>query len=133
MARFLVYRNYNFIDKDPICDAMRTIIRSDEHLNNNQVHQITGVASQTIDGWLDGATRRPQNATISQVTAALGYVRRDTLDKNGAVQVRFVKVRELDFADEIEKQADWYLKHGGKKKPAKRRKKGNGRAKGTKT
>src|SRR5262245_15964184 len=113
-AKVGIYRNYRFTNKDQICDALRTMIRSDEHLNNNQVHEISGVAAGTINGWLDGPTMRPQNASTTQVSAALGYVRRDKLERDGTVTIGFVKARELDYRDEIEKQADWYLKHGGK-------------------
>lgn len=128
MARVFLYRNYRFIDKDPICDALRTVIRGEEHLKNNHVHQISGVAAQTIDGWLDGATRRPQNATVCQVTAALGYVRRDELTKDGRVIPGFVKAREYDYEKEIEKQADFFLKTHGPKKKKRTKKKTNGHA-----
>jgi hypothetical protein len=126
MARYL-YRNYRFKDKDPICDALRTVIRSEEHLKNNHVHQISGVAAQTIDGWLDGATRRPQNATVCQVTAALGYVRRDELKTDGSVVVGFIKAKDYDYKKEIEKQADFFLKTHGPPKKRKAKKKGNGK------
>lgn len=126
MARYL-YRNYRFKDKDPICDALRTVIRSEEHLKNNHVHQISGVAAQTIDGWLDGATRRPQNATVCQVTAALGYVRRDELKTDGSVVVGFIKAKDYDYKKEIEKQADFYLKTHGPPKKRKAKKKANGK------
>ena len=124
MAKIGIYRNYRFIDKDPICDALRTMIRSDEHLKNNQVHEISGVAAQTIDGWLDGATRRPQNATVCQVSAALGYVRHDRLRKDGTLEVGFEKVSVVDHKKEKEKQATWFLKHHGH---APRRKNGQGK------
>ena len=127
MARVFLYRNYRFIDKDLICDALRTVIRSEEHLKNNHVHQISGVASATIDGWLDGPTRRPQNATVSQVTAALGYVRRDSLNKDGTVNVGFIKAKDYDYNTEIEKQAEFFLKtHGAPKKKKPKKKKTNG-------
>lgn len=119
MARVTIYRNYRFIDKDPICDALRTMIRGNEHLKNHQVHQIAGVASGTIEGWLDGATKRPQNATVTQVSAALGYVRSDDLTSDGSVIVGFRKARAYagDWNREIEKQANFLLKFGKKTKP----------------
>lgn len=130
MARSYLYRNYRFIDKDPICTALRQVIRGEEHLKNHHVHQISGVAAQTIDGWLDGATRRPQNATISQVTAALGYVRHDELLPDGSVVPGFVKAKDYDYDKEIEKQTKFFLKHhpNAKKKKSKPRKKKNGHA-----
>lgn len=127
MARIGVYRNYRFMDKDPIIDAVRTVVKSEEHLKNSMVHDICGVATATLDNWFEGSTRKPQNATICQVTAALGYVRRDRLNKDGTVVVGFIRARELDFKEEIEKQADWILKHGGKKpKPKTNKRKSNG-------
>jgi hypothetical protein len=96
-------------------------------LKNNHVHQISGVAAQTIDGWLDGATRRPQNATVCQVTAALGYVRRDELKTDGSVVVGFIKAKDYDYKKEIEKQADFFLKTHGPPKKRKAKKKANGK------
>ena len=127
MARMYLYRNYRFIDKDLICDALRTMIRDKEHLKNNHVQQITGVSAATIDGWLDGATRRPQNATITQVSAALGYVRHDEMLKDGSVIPGFSKARTYDYKREREKQADFFLKtHKPKKKKPKAKKNGHG-------
>jgi hypothetical protein len=128
MARTFLYRNYRFIDKDPICDALRQVIRGAEHLKNNHVHQITGVAAQTIDGWLDGATRRPQNATVTQVTAALGYIRHDEMREDGTVVPGFTKAVTYDYKKERVKQADFFLKTHSpkKKKKSKRKKNGHG-------
>jgi hypothetical protein len=70
-----------------------------------------------------GGTRRPQNATVAQVTAALGYVRRDELRGNGTVIIGFVKARDLNYQREIEKQATWLMRHRGP-----RRKRRNGKA-----
>lgn len=128
MAKFGIYRNYRFLDKNPIIDAVRTVVKSEEHLKNNHVHQISGVATATLDNWFEGTTRKPQNATVCQVTASLGYVRRDHMNRDGTVAIGFVKARELDFKEEIEKQADWILKHADKK-PKKKRAKSNSHAK----
>jgi len=118
MAKFTFYRSYRFTQKDQVCDALKTMIRDDEHLNNNQVRAISGVAAQTIHGWLDGPTQRPQNATITAVASSLGYVRRDYFDKRtGRYTVAFQKdLPNIDYREEIKKQADWLLKHGNKKK-----------------
>jgi hypothetical protein len=127
MAKVHIYRNYRFLDKDPIIDAVRTVVKSEEHLKNNHVHQISGVATATLDNWFEGTTRKPQNATICQVTGALGYVRRDDLDKDGKVIVGFRKARAYDWEKEIEKQADFFLKtHGPKKKKKPKKRNGNG-------
>jgi len=118
--RVIVYRNYRFIDKDPIIDAIKTVVKTDEQLKDNQAAAITGVSPTTFAGWFEGGTRRPQNATVSQVAAGLGYVRRDSLNADGTVTVGFVKARKLDYKEEREKQADWLLKQGRKTKKRKR-------------
>lgn len=115
-----VYRNYRFLDKDPVIDAMRTVVQSELKLTNGRAHSITGISASTFDNWFVGSVRRPQNATVSQAAAALGYVRRDELKANGEVIVGFVKARDYDYAKEIEKQADWWLKQGKKKKARKK-------------
>jgi hypothetical protein len=126
MVKVTVYRNYRFLDKDPIIDAIKTVVRSNEKLNNNHAHRITGVTSGTFDSWFEGGTRRPQNATISQVAAALGYVRRDELKSDGQLVVGFVKANsKIDYESEITKQADWIIKQGTKK-PRKKKAKKNG-------
>jgi hypothetical protein len=125
MVKVRIYRNYRFIDKDPILDAAKTMVRNDEKLSNGRAERITGVTATTFGGWFDGGTRRPQNATITQAAAALGYVRRDELKPDGQVVVGFIKARntKLDFEKEIEKQADWLLKQGLKKKRTTRKRK----------
>jgi hypothetical protein len=121
-----IYRNYRFVDKDPIIDALRTVVKSEQHLTNGAASAISGVAPTTFHGWFDGATRRPNNATSTQVAAALGYVRRDELTRDGQVVVGYVRVRDLDLKKEREKMADWILKQRGPKKKRARRKKANG-------
>lgn len=129
MARVQIYRTYNWIDKDPIIDAVRTVVKSDEKLKNNMVHEISGVSTTTLDNWFDGSTRKPQNSTVTAVTSALGYVRRNSFKRDGSIAISFVKQRSLDYEKEIEKQADFMLKHGAKPKKARRgKKKTNGHA-----
>ena len=112
------YRNYNFIDKDPIIDALRTVVQ-DENLSDYAAEQISGVSATTFKNWFRGPTRRPNNATATQVAAAFGYVRRDRMDARGNVVVAYEKVRTIDQQKEREKQANWLLKHGRKKKKRK--------------
>lgn len=128
MAKVHIYRTYRFIDKDPVIDAIRTVVQN-EHLKNSAVHNISGVSTATLDNWFEGGTKKPQNSTISAVTSALGYVRRDDIDQRGNLVIGYKKARDLNFSDEIEKQADWLLKHGTAKqqKKPKRRKKTNGK------
>jgi hypothetical protein len=125
ISRIGIYRNYRWVDKDPLIDALRTVCQ-DEGLTNYEAHCITGISTTTFKGWFDGETRRPQNATATQAAAALGYVRRDELRHDGTVVVGYVKARKLDYKKEREKQADWILDQRGPKPKRKRTKKANG-------
>jgi hypothetical protein len=111
MPRVHLYRTYNWIDKDPIIDAVRTVVQ-DEKLKSSAVHNISGVSATTLESWFSGHVRKPQNATLTAVTSALGYVRRDRLNGDGTVTVAFEKARALNWSKEIEKQAGFVLKHG---------------------
>lgn len=126
MAKVNIYRNYRFIDKDPIIDAMRTVVRDELGFNNNHTSAITGVSPTTFHAWFEGGTRRPQNATASQAMAGLGYVRRDEMKPDGQVVVGFVRATgtKLDYRHEIAKQADWLLKQGKRKRPRKKKRNG---------
>ena len=121
------YRHIRWVnDQDPMVDALRTIIKAENHLTDGRTAAITGLSATTIANWMNGKTRCPQNASAMQCSAALGYVRRDELTKDGHVVVGYVRARELDYDKEIEKQATWYIKRHGPKKKRARRKKPNG-------
>src|SRR5262245_13850439 len=67
-----LYKSYNFKDKDPIIDKIRTVVQ-DESASYKYIHETSGVASSTLHNWFDGDTKRPQFATIMAVVRALGY------------------------------------------------------------
>jgi hypothetical protein len=128
MARISVtYRTYRWNDRDPIVDAVATVVK-DEHLKNEHVHQISGVATATLNNWFSGKTKKPQNTTVSAVTSALGYVRRDDIDEDGNLVVGYRKAKRYDYREEIEKQASWMIRQGRgpKKKKPRKKKRGNG-------
>jgi DNA-binding phage protein len=65
-----VYKSYNFIDKDPVIDYVRTLVQ-----NNGGVYAVaeaSGVAYTTINNWIQGRTKRPQFATVAAVLLACG-------------------------------------------------------------
>ena len=125
MARTYIYRSYRFIDKDPVIDAVKTVVQA-EHLKNSAVHAISGVATATLDNWFDGPTRQPQNSTVTAVTAALGYARSDEITEDGRVIVGFKRKKKLDWKEEAIKQADWMIKHAKPKKKKAKKKRDNG-------
>jgi len=115
MADLRIYRTYRYIDKNPVIDRTRTIIQ-DEGLFKRLgiVHELSGVATTTLNNWFHGPTRNPQHATVAAVITALGY------------KEEFVKVKDIDVEHERKIAADWLAKQNtGGKKP---KKWGNGAA-----
>ncbi|VIO80140.1 hypothetical protein [Bradyrhizobium ivorense] len=108
MADLRLYRTYRYIDKNPVIDRVRTIIQ-DENLFKRLgiVHEISGVATSTLNNWFHGSTRNPQHATIAAVITSLGY------------EEQFVKTKDIDVERERKVAADWLAKQnsGSKKKP----------------
>ena len=66
------YKSYNFVDKDPMIDQVRTIIQ-DSHMMYKDIAEASGVGKDTIRKWLDGGTKKPQAATFNAVLRACGY------------------------------------------------------------
>lgn len=67
-----LYKSYVFRGKDPIIDRVRTIIK-DEGVKYSHVANVSGVSASTLHNWFDGATQRPQFATVMAVVRSLGY------------------------------------------------------------
>jgi hypothetical protein len=75
MARFaLKYRTYNFVNKDPVIDKVRTVLQ-DEGLyakkKRGMLHDLTGVSLSTFDGWFEGDTGDPRHTTIMSAIGTL--------------------------------------------------------------
>jgi DNA-binding phage protein len=67
-----LYKTYNFVDKDPIIDKVRTMVQR-EGVKYSEIAVRSGVTTSTMHNWFDGKTRRPQFATVMAVVHALGY------------------------------------------------------------
>lgn len=109
MANVRLYRTYRFIDKDPVIDEMRTLIQ-DEGLMKKLtiVHQLSGVATATLDNWFNGETVSPQNRTVSAVATSLGYKR------------QWSKSKDIDVAHELKLAAAWEQKQNSSRRTTKR-------------
>jgi transcriptional regulator with XRE-family HTH domain len=66
------YKSYNFVDKDPMIDQVRTIVH-DSHMTYKAISEASGVSAYTIRNWLDGSTRKPQAATVNAVLRTCGH------------------------------------------------------------
>jgi hypothetical protein len=117
MARgFLrVYRTYNYVDKNPVIDKVRTLVQDEGLIKKlGVVHEISGVSTSTLDNWFNGTTRSPQHATIAAVITSLGY------------QEEFIKKKEIDIEAERKTAAAWLERQEQKAKPKKAKAKTNG-------
>ena len=112
-----VYRTYNYVDKNPVIDKVRTLVQDEGLIKKlGVVHELSGVSTSTLDNWFNGTTRSPQHATIAAVITSLGY------------QEEFVKKKEIDLDKERQIAAKWQEaqdkkrpKANGHHKPAKKR------------
>jgi hypothetical protein len=119
MARgFLrVYRTYNYIEKNPVIYKIKTLVEDEGLIKQlDIVHELSGVATATIDNWFNGDTKNPQHATIAAVITSLGY------------EEQFVKKKELNLDHERKLAAAWWEKQEQKKERVAKRKT-NGHAK----
>lgn len=66
------YKSYNFVDKDPIIDQVRTAI-TQAKVSHAYISEKSGVTTTTLRNWFTGHTKRPQAATIRAVLRSIGY------------------------------------------------------------
>jgi hypothetical protein len=66
------YKSYNFKDKDPVIDQLRTMI-DDAQVSYGWIEENSGVKETTLFAWFFGLTRRPQYATVMAVVKCIGY------------------------------------------------------------
>jgi hypothetical protein len=100
MARGFIskYRCYNFKTKNPVIDKMRTVLQDEGLFAKNKrktLHELSGVALSTFDGWFEGETKDPKHATIMATMSAIGY------------EEQFVKTATIDLDEELAKAARW--------------------------
>jgi transcriptional regulator with XRE-family HTH domain len=74
MTTLRLYKTYNFRNKDPVIDELRTL-KKDVKMSDADIANKSGVSIGTLKGWFDGPVRRPQSATVEAVGRALGYKR----------------------------------------------------------
>jgi len=78
---------------------MRTLIQDEGLFKKlNIVHQLSGVATTTLNNWFFGDTKNPQHHTIAAVVTSLGY------------EETFAKIKTLELDKELEIAARWLEK-----------------------
>jgi len=76
---FKPYKSYNFKDKDPIIDRVRTAaqvrcVRETDHsqIDYKFLSNESGVSYSTIYKMFEGETRFPRHATVAAILGAMG-------------------------------------------------------------
>jgi transcriptional regulator with XRE-family HTH domain len=115
-ARIIIRRSYNFIDKDPVLDRVAALIkRRGLTRAYHKLGRLTGMAASTFANWEEGATKRPQHASIACLAEALG-AKFELVDDNPA---------SFELEKELASAKRWWIKNkprkAAKKKPAKKR------------
>jgi len=75
-----LHRSYNNVEKDPEIDKFRTIYQK-EHIKENDLAILSGLASTTVTNLFGGQTRQPRHSTFAKIAGAMGYeygLRRET-------------------------------------------------------
>jgi hypothetical protein len=75
-----LYKAYNFRDKDPVIDQLRTMAEDTYGVKVNgkslkQIEKGGGPSAACMRAWFFGTTRRPQNPTIEAAGRAMGFQR----------------------------------------------------------
>ena len=71
MTSIKFYSSYNFVDKDPVIDILRTVMQ-EVGIDYEGIHVKSGVAVSTLHNWFEGKTKRPQYATVEAAARAMG-------------------------------------------------------------
>jgi len=126
MAEFRVLRSYNYIDKNPVIDVMRTALEdagvgvADKKLKI--AADISGLSVGCLHGLFHGKTRNPQHRTVAGLMCAFGYQEQWSLKK------------KIDLEKERVAGLKWTAEQNAKRPEAKKRvkkkakRKGNGKA-----
>ena len=78
-----IYRSYNFVDKDPVIDELRTVVQREGFMKKGGLRRLSilsDVSETAMHNWFFGQTRRPQNASLEAAARAMGY-RRNGFEK----------------------------------------------------
>lgn len=96
---FAGYKSYNFIDKDPVIDILRTLVQieaAQRGLNFGAMLKViqnnSGVRAPTMHNWFSGPTVSPRFCSAAAVARALGQLDLP-LTRNRRANVKLVASR----------------------------------------
>lgn len=81
-------RSYNFIDKDPECDVMRSLYQK-LHIKEADLANLAGLNVTTVKKMFGGETKNPRHSTFAKLAGAMGK------------EYGLVDIREVDYVKEI--------------------------------
>jgi len=90
-----LYRSYNYVDKDPAIDKLRTAMK-DEGLDAKKLHVLSNVSPSTLDGWFNGKTRSPQHRTLAAAAGAMGF------------DWELQRSKKIDYQSELPRAVRWH-------------------------
>lgn len=93
-----LYRSYNFVDKDPAIDQLRTAME-DEGIDARKLHILSNVGQTTIDNWMEGKTKSPQHRTLAAAAASMGF------------DWTLKRAKRMDYEKEMASAARWHERH----------------------
>lgn len=91
-------RSYNFIDKDPECDVMRTLYQK-LHIRETDLAVLAGLSVSTVKKMFGGETRQPRHSTFCKLAGAMGK------------EYGLVDIRTPDYAQELPIAREQYRAH----------------------
>jgi hypothetical protein len=65
------YKSYNFVDKDPAIDVVRTMVQA-SNKTYTEIHDSGGPTKSCLHSWFDGKVKRPHFCTLAAATRAVG-------------------------------------------------------------
>lgn len=74
-----VYKAYNFRNKDPVIDQLRTMVKDTygklDSKALRQIQEAGGPTASCMSAWFHGKTMRPQNPSTEAAGRAMGFQR----------------------------------------------------------
>ncbi len=112
--------SYNNVDKDPEVDVFRGIYQK-EHIKEDDLAAMAGLATSTVKNLFGGQTRKPQHLTYHKLASAMGYAyklsRNDNERPNYEVEVEKAKEERRAYREALRKKKERAAARNGRPAP----------------
>lgn len=108
-------RSFNFVDKDPEIDVIRTLYQK-QRIRENELAVLAGLSASTVKNMFGGKTRRPQHLTYCKLAGAMGkrYAMTDDHVVDYAVEIPVAKEQFKAHKARLKKARERADKRAGK-------------------